>query len=61
MNVEKLFEGIKALSPAERFRVVAGLLEQRAHPQVALAIARRTTDELAAALMLRDSPEPEDS
>lgn len=58
-DVAKLVRRIEALSPSDRFRLVADLLEAR-QARLALTLARRTTTELGAALcLLRPSPKSE--
>ncbi len=55
-KLQKLAAEIIAMSPPERFRVVALMLEEGTHPHLALGIARRTVDELRAAMGLFPTP-----
>lgn len=58
-NVQRMADQIEALSPADRFRLVADLLEAK-QPRLALSLARSTTTELGAAIcLLRPSPKQE--
>lgn len=53
-RAHELADEIKALSPPDKLRLAAGLLEQK-RPELALRIARGVVEELGAALMLRDA------
>lgn len=50
-NITDLADKIKNLSPPDKLRLAAGLLEQR-KAQLAYTIARQVTEELGAALAL---------
>jgi hypothetical protein len=52
-EVEEIFERIKALTPPDKLRLAADLLEHK-RPEMALAVLTHVKTELGAALALRD-------
>lgn len=59
-EIVQMFNQIKALSPPDKLRLAAGLLEAQ-KAQTAYLIARQVTDELGAALALLARPNEEPS
>lgn len=52
-QLEALAKEVNDLSPPDRLRLAAGLMEHR-HPETALPIIRKVADELQLAIMLAE-------